>query len=434
MAESGVMEKAAGKEIPAETATEGDAEHTTAQGSPRSSAQANQPHPHHPHLSGKLLAMMTLATCFAVANTYYNQPMLGLFIRDFGATPREVALMPFLCQIGYALGLFFLAPLGDRIERKTLILLTLLGLSIALAGAALAPSLVWLGLACLLIGILTTVVQQIVPLAVHLAEPAQRGKVVGTVTGGLLVGILLARTVSGYVSDHWHWRAMFAMASGMMLALTALMAIVLPRVAPVTRDHYGRILTSLFGFFLRYRRLRLAGLCQGMMFACFSAFWANLALELRLPPYNLGATYAGLMGLIGAVGALAAPIAGRIADRHGPETVVTLSTVLVFASFLLFILMQGSMPALVVGVVLMDLGVQSALVSNQAGIHALDSGARSRINTVFMTTMFCCGALGSMLGGSAFEAWGWTGTCAIGLGAAVIGFLLSLVNHKARHA
>lgn len=404
-------------------------------GTPRARADGNDSLvTAHPHLGGKLLAVMTVATCLAVANTYYNQPMLGLFIRDFAATPREVAIMPFLCQIGYATGLFFLAPLGDRVERKTLILVTLLGLSISLAGAAMAPSLVWLGIACLVIGILTTVVQQIVPLAVHLADPAQRGKVVGTVTGGLLVGILLARTISGYVSDHWHWRAMFALAAGLMLGLAALLAAVLPRVQPVTRDHYGRILTSLFGFFVRYRRLRLAGLCQGMLFACFSAFWANLALELRLPPYNLGATFAGLMGLIGAVGALAAPIAGRVADRHGPQMVVTLSAVLVFASFLLLILVQGSMPALVIGVVLMDLGVQSALVSNQAGIHALDSGARSRVNTVFMTTMFCGGALGSMLGGSAFEAWGWTGTCLVALVAAALAFLLSLLNHKPHQA
>lgn len=423
MAESGMVESRPRADVSPAT--------SRSAGAPRAEAASDLPlATAHPHLSGKLLAVMTVATCLAVANTYYNQPMLGLFIRDFAATPREVAIMPFLCQIGYAIGLFFLAPLGDRVERKTLILVTLLGLSIALAGAALAPSLIWLGVACLVIGILTTVVQQIVPLAVHLADPAQRGKVVGTVTGGLLVGILLARTISGYVSDHWHWRAMFALAAGLMLGLAALLAAVLPRVAPVTRDHYGRILTSLFGFFLRHRRLRLAGLCQGMLFACFSAFWANLALELRLPPYNLGATFAGLMGLIGAVGALAAPIAGRVADRHGPQMVVTLSAVLVFASFLLLILVQGSMPALVIGVVLMDLGVQSALVSNQAGIHALDSGARSRINTVFMTTMFCGGALGSMLGGSAFEAWGWTGTCLVALIAAALAFLLSLLNHK----
>ena len=207
-----------------------------------------------PVLSRKLLSIMTLSTCLAVANTYYNQPMLGLFIRDFGASPRDVAFMPFLSQIGYAIGLFFLAPLGDRIERKTLILGTVLALTLSLAGAALAPNLILLGLACLLIGIFATVVQQILPLAVHLAEPAQRGKVVGTVTSGVLVGILLARTISGYVSDHLHWRAMFAIAAGLMLGLTTLLALTLPRVASVTRDHYGRILGSLFSYFGLARR------------------------------------------------------------------------------------------------------------------------------------------------------------------------------------
>lgn len=385
-------------------------------------------------LSRRLLSIMTLSTGLAVANTYYNQPMLGLFIRDFGATARDVAFMPFLSQIGYAIGLFFLAPLGDRIERKALILATVFCLSLSLAGAALAPNLILLGLACLLIGIFATVVQQILPLAVHLAEPSQRGKVVGTVTSGVLVGILLARTISGYVSDHLHWRAMFAIAAGLMLGLTALLAMTLPRIASVTRDHYGRILGSLFSYFGHYRSLRLSGLCQGALFACFSAFWANLALVLRLPPYHLGATAAGLMGLVGAVGALAAPIAGRIADRRGPHTVVTLAAILVFISFLMLLLVQGSLVVMVISVILMDLGVQSALVSNQASIHALDGGARSRINTVFMTTMFCGGALGSVLGGSAFESWGWTGTCMIGLGGSIIGFILSLLNRRAHHA
>ena len=403
-------------------------------GAPESGSGRMLPTHKEPVLSGRLLAIMTLATSLAIANTYYNQPMLGLFIRDFGATAREVAFMPFLCQLGYAIGLFFLSPLGDRVERKMLILTTILGLSISLAGAAAAPNLIWLGVACLLIGILTTVVQQILPLAVHLAEPAQRGKVVGTVTSGILIGILLARTISGYVSDHLHWRVMFAIAAGLMLALAGMLATVLPRVAPVTRDHYGRILASLFSYFARHRSLRLSSLCQAALFASFSAFWANLALVLRLPPYNLGATAVGLMGLIGAGGALVAPIAGRIADRRGPQTVVTLSAILVFVSFLIFLLVQGSIIAMIIGVVLMDLGVQSALVSNQASIHTLDGGARSRINTVFMTTMFCGGALGSVLGGSAFETWGWTGTCLVGICAAVIGFILSLLNRKGHHA
>ncbi|TXH35014.1 MAG: MFS transporter [Rhodospirillaceae bacterium] len=397
---------------------------------PESADQAaahQQPH----HLSRGLLAVLTVSTGLAVANTYYNQPMLGLFIRDFNAEPQDVALMPFLCQIGYAIGLFFLSPLGDRIERKKLILLTLIGLSIALAGAALAPSLFWLGVASLVIGILTTVVQQIVPLAVHLASPEERGKVVGTVTGGLLAGILLARTLSGYVSDQLHWRTMFGIAAGLMLLLVVVLGAVLPRVPAVTRMGYGQILLSLFSFWRRFRALRLAGLCQAMIFACFAAFWANLALEMRLPPYNLGATAVGLMGLIGGVGVLAAPIAGRIADRRGPQAVVSLSALLVLMSFLLFAFVQGSMTALIIGVVAMDLGVQAALVSNQSSIYALDPTARSRLNTVFMTTMFCGGAIGSATGGAAFSAWGWTGTCGVAIVAATMALILSrLKRHR----
>ncbi len=384
------------------------------------------------HLSTGLLTVLTVATGFTIANTYYNQPMLGLFIRDFAAEPSQVAIIPFLSQIGYAIGLFFLSPLGDRIERKRLILTTFLGLSLALAGAALAPSLFWLGTACLCIGILTTVVQQIFPLAVHLSDPNQRGKVVGTLTGGLLAGILLARTLSGYVSDHVHWRAMFGIAAVLMLVVAGFLSLALPRIMPVTQMGYGSILASLFAFWRRFRALRLAGLSQAALFACFSAFWANLALEMRLPPYNLGATAVGLMGLIGAVGALAAPVAGRIADRRGPQAVVKLAAVLVLISFILLLSVQGSLPVLILSVVIMDLGVQAALVSNQSSIYHLDPTARSRLNTVFMTTMFCGGSIGSAAGGAAFSAWGWSGTCGFAVVAACLALFLAQLKRTSK--
>ncbi|MET1026558.1 MAG: MFS transporter [Dongiaceae bacterium] len=393
-------------------------------------SHSTPPHQPVPHLSRGLLAILTMATGLAVANTYYNQPMLGLFIRDFHAEPHTVAIMPFLCQIGYAIGLFFVSPLGDRFERKRLILTTLFGLTLALAGAALAPTLFWLGVFSLCLGILTTVVQQLVPLSVHLAAPHERGKVLGTVTAGLLGGILLARTLSGYISDQLGWRSMFGIAAAVTLILIGILGITLPRVPSVMQMSYGQILVSLFGLWRRFRALRLAALNQAMMFACFSAFWTNLALEMRLQPYNMGATEVGLMGLVGAVGALAAPIAGRVADRRGPQAVATLAAFLVLISFVLFVAMPGSLVALIIGTVLMDLGVQSSLVSNQSSIYGLDLTARSRLNTVFMTTTFCGGAIGSAAGGYAFGMWGWTGTCSFAIACSAIALIITRIKRS----
>ncbi|NBB49036.1 MFS transporter [Rhizobium sp. CRIBSB] len=377
------------------------------------------------HLSAAMVRLLAIGAGAAVANSYYNQAFLGHLTVDFGLAAGAAAIVPVLTQAGNALGVLFLAPLGDRLERKSLILVTIGALVAALIGAAVSPGFIWLATASLAVGLFATVAQQIVPLAVHLAPPAERGRILGKVTGGILIGILLARTVSGMISDLWGWPFVFWFAAGLMIAIGAALALWLPRVPPTTDLSYPRLLGSLWTLVRTHRILRHAVVVQFLIFAAFIGFWSNLALLLSKPPYQLGGTAVGLLALVGVAGALAAPIAGGFADRRGPAVVVSIGAGLVIVAFAIFGLWQGSLVALVIGILIMDLAVQSSQVANQARVYALDPTARSRLNTVFMATMLAGGAVGAGIGGAAYASWGWTGTCAFGAISATLALFLS---------
>jgi predicted MFS family arabinose efflux permease len=376
-------------------------------------------------VSPGLLTILAVGAGLTVANNYYNQAMLGILAHEFGLTAATVSTLPVVTQLGNVAGIVFLAPLGDILERRALILLTMLGLIVALFAAAVAPGFLWLAAAGTAIGICATVTQQIVPLAVHLAAPSDRGRVLGIVTGGILIGILLARTISGIVSDLWGWRAMFWVAGGLMLLTTAALSRRLPRVAPISDLNYLRLLGSLWTLVCSHRILRQAIAIQALIFAAFMGFWSNLALVFDGAPYFLGATAVGLMALIGVAGALMAPLSGRFADRRGSATIVSIAAGFLMVAFAIFGLFQGSLAAMIVGILIMDLAVQSSQVANQARVNALDPAARSRLNTIFMATMILGGACGAGAGGVAYSQWGWSGTCFFGAASAAMALVLA---------
>ncbi|GJD33125.1 MFS transporter [Methylobacterium aerolatum] len=365
-------------------------------------------------LDGKARLGLTLIAGGAVANIYYNQPLLGLIVAEFG---EGAALwVPTTALVGYGLGIVALVPLGDALPRRRLIVLQCLAMALALLAVGLSGNLVMLALAHLLVGVLASAAQQAVPFAAELAPDATRGRIVGQVMTGLFTGILLARTVSGFLGAHLGWRPVFLVASGVALAMAGVAAATLPHTPQTQRLRYRALMVSIIGLARSQPVLRTASLSQGLLFASFNAFWATLALQVEGPAFGLSAAGAGLFGVIGVCGAIVAPLSGRFTDKRGARPVVLGGSLLVVLSFL--ILWAGgswSLVAIAIGVLLIDIGINSALIANQTRAYALVAGARGRINTVLFTTLFAFASLGAYAGSRAFLAYGWPGVCAVGL-------------------
>ncbi|WP_347559034.1 MFS transporter [Robbsia sp. KACC 23696] len=385
----------------------------------------------HPPLSSALILFLATGCGLAVASLYYNQPMLGILGADLHADARMVGLMPMLTQLGYALGLLLLAPLGDRYDRRTIILSKAIVLTLALAGAAIAPGIHMLLLASLVVGLSATLAQDIVPASAALAPEAHRGRVVGTVMTGLLLGILLSRVVSGMMAASAGWRAMFALAAVSIALFTVFAWRQLPRLAPTTQLGYLQLLASLGSLWRRHPALRRAALAQGALQLGFSAFWSTLAVMLHAAPYGIGSAGAGLFGLAGAAGALAAPIAGRIADRRGANFGTRVGSVIATLSFAAMFLMPllsvpGQLILLAVSAVGFDLGVQATLVSHQTIVYGLEPAARSRLNAALFVTAFLGMALGSVSGSLLLASGGWPAVVALSTAAAALAFTIRM--------
>jgi len=382
---------------------------------------------------GKLgLFAMSAASGIAVANIYYNQPMLGIIEAEFQHQPIT-GLIPTATQLGYALGLFLLLPLGDLVHRRRLIIGQFIILAAALAFAAIAPSAWMLIAASLIVGASSTVAQQIVPFAASLASPEKRGATIGTVMAGVLSGILFSRTLSGFVGEHAGWREMFWIGAPLAVIAAAMMFVTLPDHRSTSRMQYLTAIRSLAHLWKRHPTLREATFVQAALFASFTTFWTILALYLQIPHFNLGADVAGLFGIVGAVGIFAAPLAGRVADKRGPHFVVWLGALMTLVAWVVF---GGwtSITALIIGVIILDLGIQSALVSNQHIIYALDPEARSRLNTIFMTGMFLGGATGSAVATVAWGYGGWSAVSLLGAFLAVVALGVRILDHHSRSA
>lgn len=378
-----------------------------------------------------LTLLLASGAGLAVAALYYSQPMLGELGADIGATPGGIGWIPTLTQLGYAMGILLLAPLGDRYDRRRIILLKAVALFVALGMAAAAPSMGVLLAASLAIGVFATMAQDIVPAAATLAPDAHRGKVVGTVMTGLLLGILLSRVVSGFVASQWGWRAMFGAAAISIAAIGFATWRGMPRFQPTTQLPYRALLGTLVQLWLRHGPLRRAALAQGLLAVGFSAFWSTLAVMLHEAPFHLGSAAAGAFGLAGAAGALAAPIAGRMADSRGPEWVTRIGSALALISFAAMglaplISTQGQLLLLVVCAMGFDLGVQATLISHQTIVYGIDPGARSRLNAILFVGMFIGMSGGAALGSQLLERWGWSSVVALAATASLAALITRL--------
>ncbi|QID19163.1 MFS transporter [Nitrogeniibacter mangrovi] len=381
--------------------------------------------------SHRLVLMMATATGLGVACLYYAQPLLGVLTADLGLSARAVGAIPTLTQLGYALGILFLAPLGDRHDRRLIILVKAIALVVSLLAFGMASALPVLLVASLGIGLAATLAQDIVPAAATLAHDHQRGRIVGTVMTGLLLGILLSRVFSGLIAEQFGWRSVFMLAAVSMAVTGITMWRALPHIAPTTTLPYRALMASLLELLRRHPALRTATLAQGLLALAFSAFWSTLAVMLHEAPFHLGSAVAGAFGLAGAAGALIAPIAGHLADRRGPQTVTRVGTAITAASFVL--MSAGALLAphpqlwvLAIATVGFDLGVQSTLIAHQTIVYGLEPEARSRLNAILLGGMFIGMALGSALGSVLLGLWGWIAVTAMAATAAFAAFLIRL--------
>ena len=360
----------------------------------------------------RLVLILAIACAISVGNLYYIQPMLADMGRSFAVSVDQIGFIATLGQLGYAAGMLLIVPLGDSYNQRTLIVITLVVIIFALVAMALAPTLALLALASFLVGVTTVVPQLIVPFAASLAPAKSRGQVVGTVMSGLLIGILLARTVSGFVSAHLGWRAMYLIAAILMAVLAVLMRFLLPSdPAPKSRMSYPQLLRSLWGLLRTEPVLRETSVFGAMVFGAFSAFWVILSFRLETPPYHLGSEVAGLFGLVGVVGALAASVVGKLTDRMEARTITGLAMIITLLSFVVMWLTGQWLWGLAIGVILLDLGTQSNQISNQSRIYSLRPEVRNRLNTLYMTSYFLGGSLGSAVGTYGWSGGGWAGFC-----------------------
>jgi predicted MFS family arabinose efflux permease len=364
--------------------------------------------------SHAVIALLALTCGAAVANLYYVQPLLNLLTRTFGISQPAAGLLVTCSQLGYVLGLLLLVPLGDLLERRRLITTVLLGAAAADAACAAAPSFSALAAALAALGGLSVVAQIVVPLAATLASPQQRGQAIGTVMSGLLVGILLSRTLSGLIAALGGWRLVFALAATAMLALALALHRKLPIMAATQQLRYPQLLRSVLRLIFQEPVLRQRMALGALAMAGFSVLWTALPFLLAGAPYHYSEATIGLFGLAGLTGALAAPLIGRLADSGYGQLALGAVVFATLASWAMLVAGHAWLPALVVGLLTLDLGIQGLHINNQHAIYRLQPAARSRLTTAYMMSFFLGGVFGSLLSTITYGIAGWTAICVLG--------------------
>jgi predicted MFS family arabinose efflux permease len=370
--------------------------------------------------------LLAISCGVIVANLYYAQPLIGLISADTNLSPASAGLIVTLTQVGYVVGLLFIVPLSDLIENRRLIVSTLVIVICALVAAPLARNALFFLAAALFIGLGSVATQILVPYAAHLATEDRRGQVVGNVMSGLLLGIMLARPIASFITDIWGWQAIFILSAVITTLLTILLALVLPERKPSPTMNYGELISSLWLLFKTKAILRRRSLYQACLFGAFSLFWTVVPLWLT-NYFHLSQQGIALFSLAGVAGAIAAPIAGRLADRGWTRILTGLAIVIAALSFLLTYIVQDNstiaLAMLVIAAITLDMAVSGNLVLSQRTIYSLGNEVRGRLNGVFMAVFFIGGAIGSALGGWAYAYGGWMLASMLGLSMPVAALL-----------
>jgi len=360
------------------------------------------------------LLLLSTAAGVGVASLYYNQPLLGQMATDMRAGPSSIGLVSSFTQAGYAIGMLLVVPLGDMISRRKLILISAALTSVILLATAFSTGLSWLLIFSGLLGICNMTPQLLLPLAAQLAAPGKRGHVVGMMLSGIFAGVVLSRTVAGFVGATWGWRYLFIGAAIVQAIVLLMLYVTLPNNRPTYTGRYIDLLKTIVHLLHDQPVLREACLFGATLFGAFMVFWSSLIHLMSAEPFSLGPEAVGIYGIVGAGAALLSPIAGRAADHGHARGLAAAMTILAIVSFGILWEWRTSLIGIGIGVLALDLGVQLAHVANQSRILHGAPEAQSRIQTAYMTAYFGGGGLGAAIGTLAWQYYGWTGVCAAG--------------------
>ena len=366
------------------------------------------------YLKKSTLWLMTIGAGLVVANNYYNQPLLGMIAKEFGESEAATSKVAMFTQIGYAIGLLLIIPLGDMFRRKRIILFDFIFIILSLLIFAMSNSLPVMIAASFFIGLTSVVPQIFVPIAAQLSVPEKKGKNVGIVMSGLLIGILASRVFSGLLGEYLGWREVFYIAAAMMFILALLIAWLLPEMRPTFNGTYSQLMGSIRRYTKDIPSLRLASLRGALGFGSFSIFWTTLTFRLEQAPFFQGSDVAGSLGLVGIAGALAASLTGYIAGKINKNMLITIACLLMIVSWSIFGLGGSTYAGLIIGIIFFDLGLQIMHVTNQTIVFSTHPEASNRLNTVYMVSYFVGGSLGTLVGGQAWQYFGWSGVVCSG--------------------
>ncbi|MDU1604068.1 MAG: MFS transporter [Clostridium sp.] len=385
-----------------------------------------------PELSHKLIILMAAATGIAVANIYYIQPLLNQIAKYYNISQSSAGLLATLTQVGYALGLFLILPLADLVDRKKLILTMLLLSALSLLTMYFSTSFIITSIDCIAIGITSVIPQLFLPLCAKLSEESERGKNIGYIMSGLLIGVLLSRVISGMIGKYFEWRIMYLMAVFFMIGLFLVLKIML-LVCEVDKNiniTYISSLKSMITLPKKFPIIKEAAINGAMILAAFSALWTTLTFHLQSSFFNFDTNIVGMFGLLGVSGAILAPLAGKLSDRKGEKFTVGVNIAIILVSYLCFIIFGFKVWGIIIGVVLLDMGVNSCNVANQSRIQKLSEEARNRITSIYMVSLFTGGAIGSYLGALLYNNYGWYGFCAIGVATQIIAICVHFIGRR----
>ncbi len=393
-----------------------------------SSALALEESDQAPVFTRTLLFTFAVACGLGIANVYYNQPLLGQMGRTLHVSVSQIGSIPMLAQGGFAVGVLFMAPLGDVLERRRLITTMVWLVAFGQALAALAPTLALLQFASFVVGVTSVISTLVLPFAIKLCSPKQRGATVGLLSSAMLISILLSRTLSGVIGQNLGWRSMYGIAAIMMVGLAFVLRSLLPTSQPSASMRYSELISSTFRLAIQNRRLRQSTVNGMLLYGALSAFWATLVFLIEGPSYRYGMAVAGTFGIVGAASAMFAPVVGKLADRFSPRLLVGLGTTAMLVAYLILGFFGLKLWGLLAGIIILDMAAQASTISNQTIVYSLPSEVHSRAYTVYRAAYSLGGAAGAWLGAYGWSVAGWTGVCTVGVTLITTAGLLHLAS------